>query len=196
MHEPARDAHAFVARRRVTAGAARHEPLARVCAFFAIGGVAAIAGKHVSAGCEGAAVTFRLVAAITDQHERAARVCAVFALGGMATNAGEHVSAGSEGALVTFPLVAAIADHQERAILVHAVFANSSAARPVTERHVCSLVAVVAPELLARVASQHVLRILRADLHAAVACASLANQELLANVALGDVELAAADKRL
>jgi len=106
MHEPARVAHAFVARRRETVGAGNVKRPARVGAV-------------------------------------------VLALRDMAAVAGGHVR-----------------------------------------------FAVLAPEPLARVAGQHVLRILRADLHAAVACAGLANHERRAKVALGDVELAAADERL
>jgi len=175
---------------------AEEEGVRALDAFFALEGEACVTGIHEPASDVHAVVARRRKTVGAGNHKRPARVGAVFALGNVAAIAGGHVGAALEGAFVTQALVAALAEEQERIILEHAVFANGSCARPVADRRDGVLAAVNAPEPLARVAGQHVLRILRADLHAAVVCASLANHEGLANVALGDVELAAADERL
>ena len=47
MHEPARVAHAVVARRRKTVSAGNHKRPARVGAVLALGDMAAVAGGHV-----------------------------------------------------------------------------------------------------------------------------------------------------
>jgi len=211
MHELVSAVHAVITRRHATVVAGNHKPLARV-AVFALETSAAVAGDDVrTAGAvfarelsaaiaavyrraAKAVFAFAASADLAGGHVRAAELGAVFAHGGVADVAGGHPRFALQGALETLALVAAVAEG--RANLEHAVSAKSSAAWPIADSRVGGVVAVVAPEPLARVAGHHVLRILRADLHATAVGASLAKLEFLANVALGDVELAAADQRL
>ena len=193
IHE-ASGAHAFDARRRGTVFAGSHEPPALDHgALFAPAIQANVAGVHEAVSAAHAFVASHCATFVAESHAPLAVVGAAFALGCMTVIAGGH--ARTLVAVFAFRDVAAIAGDDVSAKLKAAV-ANGSGTQPFADKRVGVLATVVAPEPPARIAGQHVLRILRTELHTAVVCASLAHHERRANVALGDVELAAADERL